>query len=359
MIKRTLAVIMALTLCGVVFFGCKKAEETKAPETQTETETKETETEKETEKETRAALPEGMMYSYLTGEPVDTAIGTKRPFAIMINNIQEAIPQSGISQAEIVYECPVEYGITRLMCLFQDISGLDKVGSVRSARHYYVDLSNDNDAIYVHFGWSPFAEERITADGIPSVNGLYDDGTVFYRTDDREAPHNVYTNKEGLEASLSWTGQTRDYPEGYESRLVFNPEDTVPENGQDASKVTLPFSANSPWFEYDAETGLYDRFQFGEAHIDVENGEQLTFKNLVIQYADRSVISEQDHQDFSLYGEGKGLYISDGKAVEITWKKADKNDKTRYYYADGTEVSLNPGKSYMALVPSDTSVTLE
>lgn len=347
--------MMALTLCAAVFTGCSNAQETQASETQTETETVTVESESETE----AALPDGMMYSYLTGEPVDTAIGTQRPFAIMINNIEDAIPQSGISQAEIMYECPVEYGITRLMCVFQDISNLDKVGSIRSARHYYVDLANDNDAIYVHFGWSPFAEERITNDGIKSVNGLFDNGTVFFRTDDKEAPHNVYTSKEGLEASLSWTDQTRDYPEGYEGRLVFNHTDVTPKEGQDAVKVTMPFTNNSPWFEYDPETGLYNRYQFGAAHIDAENNEQLAFKNLVIQYADRTVISEQDHQDFNLYGEGQGLYISDGKAVEITWKKADKNDKTRYYYADGTEVSLNQGKTYMACVPTDMSVTLE
>ena len=98
-------------------------------------------------KETESALPAGEMYSYLTGEPVSETIGKQRPYAIMINNIDVSLPQSGVSQAEMIYEAQVESGITRLMAVFQDVDNIEKIGSIRSARHYYIDFANDNDAI--------------------------------------------------------------------------------------------------------------------------------------------------------------------------------------------------------------------
>ncbi len=346
-----ISMLLGLTACG-------SKEKTTVAETQATT----AETEEETLKETTAAeepLPEGKMYSYLTGEVVDTSVGTQRPFAIMINNIQEAIPQSGISQAQIMYECLVESNITRLLCEFQDIENLDKVGSIRSARHYYMDFAEDDEAIFTHFGQSIFAEERINA-GYPTISGLsgYSE-SVFYRTSDREAPHNVYSSKDGLLAGLEATGISREYPKDYKSRLNFYHTDTVPEDGTEAFKVTLPFTYNNPWFKYHEDDGLYYRYQYGEPHIDAENNEQLTFKNLIIQYAERSVISDQDHQDYALIGSGTGLVITDGKAVEITWKREKESDRTTYYYKDGTPVYLNAGKSYIAVVPSELSVACE
>lgn len=139
--------MLAVTACGG-----KKTESTET-ETQTAvTVETQTESETETEAETEAALPAGEMYSYLTGEPVSETIGKQRPYAIMINNIDVSLPQSGVSQAEMIYEAQVEGGITRLLALFQDVDNVEKIGSVRSARHNYIDFANDNDAIYVHYG---------------------------------------------------------------------------------------------------------------------------------------------------------------------------------------------------------------
>lgn len=345
-ITLCLSAIIALSACG-------GKEETKAEESKTTIIV-----EKETE-EDNDGLPEGQMYSYLTGEPVDIEIGTQRPFAIMINNIYDAMPQSGISQAEILYECLVESDITRLMGVFQDIEDLNKVGSIRSARHDYIEFAKDQEAIFTHYGQSVFAQNVIDA-GYPTISGLTGYGEdVFYRGSDFPAPHNVFTDKEGLLLGLEYTGLTREYSEGYESRLTFNSEDTVAETGNTANKVTLPFVYSNPWFEYDAETGLYKRFQYETEHIDAVNGEQLTFENLIIQYASYEVISNDGHKDFHLVGSGDGLWISNGKAVEIRWERASENDKTTYVYADGSPVNLNPGKSYIAIVPTDTPVVYE
>ena len=143
----TIGIMMIAVSCG----GKKKES------TDTEVQTAvvvETQTMNATEavKETESALPAGEMYSYLTGEPVSETIGKQRPYAIMINNIDVSLPQSGVSQAEMIYEAQVESGITRLMAVFQDVDNIEKIGSIRSARHYYIDFANDNDAIYVHYG---------------------------------------------------------------------------------------------------------------------------------------------------------------------------------------------------------------
>lgn len=342
-----LSMILGLTACG----GNEETEAETTNETQTIV--------IETEAETKDDLPDGMMYSYLTGEVVDESIGTQRPFAIMINNIEACLPQSGISQAEIMYECPVESDITRLMCEFQDIENLNRVGSIRSARHYYMDLANDDYAIFTHFGQSVFAETYIN-NGYQTISGLSGySGSVFYRTSDREAPHNVFSSKDGLLAGVEAVGADRYYPKDYTSRLNFYTENTVPETGDAANKVIMPFSYNNPWFEYNEEDGLYYRYQYDEPHIDAENNEQLKFKNLIIQYASSSVITDEGHLDFTLVGSGSGLIITNGKVNNITWKREAIEDRTTYYYDDGTPVYLNQGKSYIALVPSDSTVTLE
>lgn len=352
--RNIFAIFCMVTALTLTACGSKEDTETKNVETISVNETEETEV-----KQTRPALKEGQMYSYLTGEVVDETIGKQRPFAIMINNIDEALPQKGVSQAEIIYECLVEANITRLMAEFQDIEDLTEVGSIRSARHYYMDLAEDDEAIFTHFGQSIFAEEYIN-NGYQTISGLSGySGDVFYRTSDREAPHNVFSSKDGLLRGLEDTGITREYSEEYEGRLNFYNETTVPENGEDALKVTMPFTYANPWFEYNEEEGLYYRYQYGEPHVDALNNEQLKFENLVIQYAVRSVISNQDHQDYELIGTGEGLLFTKGKVQEITWKRTSEDEHTTYYYKDGTPAYLNCGKSYISVVPTETPVIYE
>ncbi len=375
---KKLALLLVLAMMLVSLAACSKSEETetqtKAPETTTETEApadseteSETETETEAETETEEELPEGKMRSFLTGEIVDTEQAMQRPFAIMTNNIIDALPQYGISQASIVYECIVEGDITRLMTVYEDVSNLTKMGSIRSARHDYLDLAMDEEAIYCHFGWSYAAENRIKNEGIKTLNGQASyTNLVYYRTTDRYAPHNVFTNGDMLLAGLEPAGiGTRELEEGHKGRLKFNTEDTEPEGGFKATDVSIPFSSRSR-VVYDEESKLYLKYEYGKEHIDGETGEQLKFKNVIIQLADYTAYIRPDTgtpdpvlQEIQLYGEGKGYYISDGKAVEITWKKKDANDKTRYYLSDGSQLKMNVGKTYIAVAPPSYNITFE
>ena len=358
--KRFMMMVAALS----VMIGAAACSATPAAKVVEPTETElivETETESETETETAAAgeIPEGMMRSYLTGELVPEETGQKRPFAIMINNIQASLPQSGIKYADIIYEAQVEGGITRLMAVYGDPTGVKKIGSIRSARHYYIDFARDNDAIYCHFGQSKYAEARIASESIKTISGLSSYGTeVYYRSTDRNAPHNVYTTDEMLEKGVEITGNERNHPDTYEGHLKFSPVDYAPEGGTDANKVSIPFDSQ-PYFEYNTADGLYYRYQYGEKHIDRETDEQLAFKNIIIQSVFEKSISDEDHQDLTLTGEGLGYFITHGKAIEIKWKRDSDKDVTRYYDKDGNEIELNIGKTFFEYVSTDKTITIE
>ena len=357
----SMALVLALTLTAAGCSGGSGESETQAQTESKAPATEETaaETESETEAETVAeALPEGQMYSFLSGEPIDRTIGMQRPVAVMINNIEEATPQQcGTSQADVLYEAIVEGGITRLMAVFQDTSKIEKVGSVRSARHNYIDFANNFDAIYCHYGQSIYATDRIQQDGIKTVSEYV--SSAYFQDNNYPAPHHIFASGETLEAGIAEIGVERNLPDDYQGCFVFNTKDTEPDYGTIANTVSIPFTYSKPTLEYDSTTGLYNKNQYGAPHTDANNGEQLAFKNILIQFAQyESIVGGSGCQDITLDGEGDALYITDGKAVNVTWKRADKNDQTRYYTEDGQQLSMNPGKTYIAVVPLDFNITL-
>ena len=162
--------------------------------------------------------------------------------------------------------------------------------------------------------------------------------------------------------------------------FYFNPDDTVPEGGKDCNKVTTAFNQGlEPYFTYDSENKVYKRFENGAEQIDENTGAQLTFKNIIIQYAPHRYIEgdESGCLDIELTGSGEGYYISDGKVIPITWKKdasasyvdyttvngyIDENPRTaapgefgttQYYTEDGEMLKLNPGKTFVTIFPDD------
>ena len=304
------------------------------------------------------ALPEGQMYSFLTGEPVSTEIGMKRPFAVMINNLQPAIPQSGIAKADILYEAMVEGSITRLMAVFQNITDVGQLGPVRSSRHYYLYMADDLDAIYTHFGWSPFAQSLIETQGRQTINGSFYDGDGnFYRTSDREAPHNAYATGQGLLNIATDRGMPLTHDSSFQSGMKFHTADTPLENGEPATRVDIPFNYDTPYFEYNEAEKVYYRWEYGAPHIDMETNQQLSFKNIIVLYVAQQVISDYGHLDLGLYGNMDGLYITDGKAIPITGIKDD--GPTQYFDLNGNEILLNPGKTMIEYVPDDAKVTFD
>ena len=277
--KKRLSIVLCMTLMATsLLAGCKKKEEAPEP-TETVSEAEETETE---------TGKDGMARSYLTGEWIDADLAKKKPVAIMIGNTNDALPQYGLSQADVLYEAPAEGGITRLMPIFQDYSGLDKIGSVRSCRHYYAYYAMEFDAIYIHYGQAIYATELLESGKVEDLNGLEGaiDSATFYRDKSRKAPHNACVSTDGIDAGIELKGYDTELPSDYKGHYQFNEDDEKEielTDGADAAVVQPGYYINNPWFVYNSEDGLYYRFQYKKEHMDENTGTQLAFKNILLR----------------------------------------------------------------------------
>ncbi len=298
---------------------------------------------------------EGEVRSNLTGLWVPEEFAKKRPYAYQFNNFKTVKNQWGISQADIVYEALVEGGITRLLGIGENYQG-DRIGSTRSSRHYFVSIADEYDAIYIHYGKTKYATTKIKKLKIDNLDGETGIGsTVFYRDNSMKAPHNAFSSLDRILKGIEKKGYRTEHEEGYEPHYRFYEEDTDLTGGTPAAKVDVYFSSyNTPYFEYNSSDKLYYRYQFGGAHLDANTGKQLTFKNIIIQFVKEWDIDKNDYQTMDLEdASGSGYYISNGTMVPITWKKKEATRFMRYYDADGKELTINPGKTYVALFPKD------
>ena len=295
--------------------------------------------------------------SYLTGEDVSAGVGRRRPIAVMLGNDTNGAPQSGTENAGVIYEAPVEGSITRLMAIIEDYDNLPRIGSVRSCRDYFLFYANEYDAIYSHYGQAVYALQYLDQHLIDNLNGLTL-GNAYYRTTDRVAPHNAYTDFSHLQAGIQSLGYSQEYKENYNGHFQFAADgtQTTLDNGISAGVVKLDnFAYNHPWFEYNAETGEYSRFQFGAPHIDQNTGNQLTCENIILQYSNYEPYDPNGYLNIDTQSGGEGKYITKGKAIDIKWTKDSQWGTTHYYdSASGEEIRLNPGKTWVEIVLNDS-----
>lgn len=358
--KVALLLAMAATLA---FAGCgkKEAEPTvqEVPAEEPETPAEEPEETKEpTEEDQEEESIEGKVRSALTNEWIDEELAEKRPISVMFNNIKEAVPQTSISRAGVVYESPVEGNLTRLMGIIEDWEDLEKIGSVRSCRDYFVYWSLEWDAIYCHFGGPAlYVTDVLSRDDVNNLDGTSLDGSVYYRTKDRKAPHNAYASGEGILKGISKFGYERNHTDRYQTphyQFAKANEPEMLEDGISAKKVEPGYPINKPWFEYNEEDGLYYRFQYGGKHIDDMNGEQLAYKNIILQNTKHEVRDAKGYLLFHFNDNTKsGYYITNGKAIEVTWQKTNDLEPTRYYDKDGNEIKLNEGKTWVCIIQEE------
>jgi hypothetical protein len=292
----------------------------------------------------------------LTGLPAETDLSGKRPVAVMINNAKKATPQVGISKADIIYECLMEGGYTRLMCLFQDYGAVGEIGSVRSARDYFIDFAQNHDAIYIHAGGSPQAyinlKER-DIDHVDGVNGYI--ANTFYRDEERRKTmgyeHSLMIDAKGIQTALEKKKFRLELKERFVSPLQFGKEPFIPQ-GEDAGYVKIKYSGYiTGEFDYDKQSGKYLRSQFGKAHIDGATGETLAFDNLIILFLPHSDIKgdEAGRIAVATTGSGNGYYVYGGKAMEIRWKKSSRDSAMVLSLPDGSDFSMNPGKTFVSI----------
>ncbi len=355
---KKLLYLILIIMSVLMLSGCKKNKNETGPINEDINNT--TITAKPTEAVTETPTPvqeghEGEMRSYLTGLWVSEEIGTSRPFAYQFNNLKIVSNQWGIGQADIVYECLVEGGITRLLAIGENFSG-DRLGSTRSARHYFVSIADEYDAIYIHFGGTKYAYSKMKELKVDELDGLTGIGaSVFYRDKSIKAPHNAFSSLEGIQKGIEKSKFETKYPTDYQPHYTFYPNDTNLTGGSLANNVSLKFSAYaSPYFEYNATDQLYYRFQYDKKHTDSLTGEQLSFKNIIIQFVKEWDIDKKGYQTMDLEdATGSGFYISNGLGIPITWKKDESKSFMRYYNEAGEELTINPGKTFIALFPNN------
>ena len=237
--------------------------------------------------------------SRLTGLPVTEEAVNRRPLAVVINNIHRALPQSGISSADIIYEVLSEGDVTRLVAIFQSYVP-EKIGPVRSARDYFVDFAFNHDAVFIHHGASPSGYGRIRGQRICVIDGMTWEGRVFWR--DRTYPywhhnsgtrpleHSSFTGEYRLTPHL-YAQQIRDYmAESQNYGFIFADNAPVQSGGQ-AHTVSIPFSPNyTRTFIFDEELNIYHVENRDGAHQDAINQEQVTVSNILVQLTAKSLV---------------------------------------------------------------------
>lgn len=300
---------------------------------------------------------DGQVRSYLTGDWVDKEYGRQRPVAVMVENTKACLPQYGISNAGIIYECVVEGGITRMMAIFDDYSGMEQIGNVRSSRPYYVMYASEYDAIYVHAGGNPAAFELIDGGLVDNLDANALDGktkgkNVGYRTGSSE--HTLYTYSDGIDMGIEKAGYDMSLPSDYEPHFSFEENGNELSDGEDCQAIDMYYFTNSPRWIYNEDDGLYYRYEFGNKQIDAMNDEQLTAKNIIIMTVDWFVYEPSQYLGYLMsYNTGTGKFITNGKIVDITWSKDADDDITHYYYENGEEIKLNVGTTWIQACQDD------
>jgi len=284
-----------------------------------------------------------------------------RPYAIMINNLGVARPlQSGLQDAMIIYEMIVEGGLTRYMAVFQD-QNTERIGSIRSARHYFLDYALENDAIYVHHGNSPQAAadfkslniDRISVDA--SKTG-WRDKSLNVSTE-----HTLFTSIAKLNNGLGNKRKTRnkDFLLNYSETPI---DLSTKEGAIKANNIEITYSGSvKTSYEYDESAQNYKRSVNGKAHTDYVTKKQYTFKNIITYQVSNTSLNDgsgKDRQTLDNIGSGEGYYITNGYAVPITWSKSSRSSQTVYKYKDGTEIDVNDGNTFIQIQPKGKNLII-
>lgn len=281
----------------------------------------------------------------------------KRPIAVMIDNntgVNNNNNHAGLQDAFLTYEMIVEGGLTRIMVLFKD-KEVSLIGPVRSSRHYFLDYALESDAIYAHFGWSPYAESDVKSLGVNNLNGLYL-AAPYWRNTTIAAPHNVFTTTEKLYAAAEKEGYSLESNDwklleySFDEISLYN-EQT--EENLSANMVNIRYSnAQTRSYQYDQERKIYLRFMNDRPHNDKMTQEQLHYKNIIIMQVENSTLDNYGRQDLETVGHGTGYYITNGYVKEINWEKISRKSPTKYTYKNGSKVEVNDGNTFIQVIPT-------
>ncbi len=297
--------------------------------------------------------PAPKYYSPLTGELVATQAATTAPVtAMMIENTPDARPQSGLKNSGVVFEAIAEAGITRFLVLYQQEKP-QLIGPVRSIRPYDLNWVKPFDASIGHVGGSAAALVEVR-------NGTYRDldeffnGSYYWRSTDRYAPHNVYTSFANIDALNAAKGYTSS------SFTGFDRMDSSATKTPTATTINVNISSDlyNSSYTYNAATNTYDRSQAGAPHLDREDGQISPRVVIGMMVDEQTVLQDGYREQITTVGSGQAYIFQDGTEQDVTWHK-DSNDGQLYFTnATGAHVALARGQTWIAAVPNGSgSVT--
>jgi len=296
-------------------------------------------------------IPSKTVASTLSGLQVDPSTNLRPVTAVMIENSTDARPQSGLSQASVVFEAIAEGGITRFLALYQDTAPAS-IGPIRSARPYYIQWELGFDAAYAHVGGSPEALTDIKAWGVRDLDQFANGGS-YQRITSRIAPHNVYTSIAALnqlEASKGYTSSTF---------TGFSRKKEAPSKKPTAKSIDLNLSGTlyNVHYDYIAASNSYNRTEGGAPHIDANGNIQISPKVVIAMVMPYSLEADDHHSQYGTIGSGPVYVYQDGTVTPGQWTKTSNTSQFVFTDATGKKLPLNPGQTWLTAVGSASDVT--
>jgi len=298
----------------------------------------------------------------LTGELVEPAIARRHPIAVMIDDLRPARPQSGLSQADVVWQAPAEGGIPRYMAIFQTELPKD-IGPVRSSRYYYITWAAEWRAIYTHAGGSPQALNTLTSKGrgqwVYNLEAFHHPG-AFRRIKTRQAPHNLYTTGPNLRKTGLQIG-AKD--QAYKAAWNFAPDAPLAQRPTGGS-ITVSYLANTITYKYDRASNTYFRSVTGEAkQTDAGNKQRIAPKNVIVMRMKFGPLSNSNpHKgrlEADVIGSGKAWISTNGKTIVGTWKKTAVTSPTQFFDGQGQPVTLTIGQTFINVMELTSPVSFK
>ncbi len=314
-------------------------------------------------------LPPVLYRHPLTGEPLDEP-NTSRPIAVMLNNIKQAMPQHGVSQADILYEVLAEGGITRCMGIFTNIQNVEKLGSLRSARQYYIDIAQGYGAAYLHAGGSDEALNYLKNTKDMNLDASLS-GKYFYRDQDRlnsgySREHTLFTSGEKLLAFAQNQNVSTTVAGDKTYNMTFDDEMVIV--GESANKVSVYFNrggtpnawTKSTILTYNPDTKTYFAQQHGGDYIDGNSKETISFRNIVVLKAATSIQQSNGKLlTIQTVGSGEGYFACNGQLVKIHWSRNSVNEPFTFTQENGNPITFGVGKTYIGVIPTNGTATWE
>lgn len=348
--KKWIALLLALVML-LSLVACGKTEEPLEDETLTEPVEEQVVEEETAEEPEVEEVVSSELRNQMTGEACTEEELQKRPIAVMINNLNESVQsvQCGLSHADVILETYVEGGITRLLAIYKDASDVGQLGTIRSARIDYARIANAYDLLYYHVGEDKdYCTPYMASIALDDVD-LGENSFGFREKNGLASEHTYYATGEALLSGANELGRRMETTL-LEPWFNFCEEgaNQPPEGGEDCSVLNVKFSGNnSNAFHYNAETGLYERWTYGEARTDYKTGAVTAVKNVFVFGTTVGLYDDNKHVDISFNG-GDGYYASEGKIIPILWSTGE-DGRFVVTTTDGEALTVNVGSSYICL----------